>query len=100
MSYDDTARALDALTDHVRFERLVTQLLALTGRDVRPIGVSGDKGRDAVSGLYRAKAGEELAVTISLKESWNSKIASDVSKLVKAGFKPTDVISVTNRTTS
>jgi hypothetical protein len=100
MSYDETALALDTLTDHVAFERLATQLLARAGRDVRPIGGSGDRGRDAVSGLYRAKGGEELVVTISLKESWDSKIASDINKVVKAGFKPSEVISVTNRATS
>jgi hypothetical protein len=100
MSYNDTARALDELTDHVAFERLVTLLLARKGIDVRPVGGSGDKGRDAVSGLYRAKVGEELAVTISLDEKWNTKIAADINKLTKAGYKPPDVISVTNRRTS
>jgi hypothetical protein len=100
MSYNDTARALDQMTDHVAFERLVTLLLARTGIDVRPMGGSGDKGRDAVSGLYRAKGGEALAVTISLKEKWDSKIGADIDKITKADFKPRDVISVTNRPTS
>ncbi len=100
MSYDDTARALDELTDHVAFERLVTVLLARTGKEVRPMGGSGDKGRDAVGGLYREKGGEDLAVTISLDEKWDSKISADIKKLTNAGFMPRDVISVTNRKTS
>jgi hypothetical protein len=78
----------------------VTLLLARSGKDVRPVGGSGDKGRDAVSGLYRAKGGEELAVTISLNEKWDTKITADINRLTKAGFKPRDVISVTNRPTS
>jgi hypothetical protein len=100
MSYDDTARALEAFTDHVRFERLVIELLARHGHDVRPLGGSGDKGRDAVTGLYRAHGGEALAVTISLKAAWAGKITSDINRIVKNGFQPDDVISVTNRSTS
>jgi hypothetical protein len=39
-------------------------------------------------------------VTISIDQKWDSKIFADIRKLTKAGFKPRDVISVTNRKTS
>ena len=74
VSYEETGRRVDALTDHQGFERLVTILLARTGLNVRPLGGSGDRGRDAVVGLYRADTGEDLAVTISLNASWAAKI--------------------------
>jgi hypothetical protein len=44
MSYDATRRRLDALTDHVSFQDLVTILLARTGVNVRPLGGPGDRG--------------------------------------------------------
>jgi hypothetical protein len=100
MSYEATTRAVEALTDHVRFEDLGTQLLARLGIDVRPLGGSGDRGRDAVAGLYRAEGGEPLAVTISLKGAWAPKIAADLKRIIDNGFRPVDVISITNRRTS
>jgi hypothetical protein len=97
MSYDATRRGLEGLTDHVGFERLVTVLLARTGINVRPLGGPGDRGRDAVVGLYRAEGGEPLAVTISLEQDWRAKIRADLKRLHDAGFRPSTVISVTNR---
>src|SRR6266511_3336056 len=99
MSYEATTRAIDAFTDHVRFEQMGTQLLARLGMDVRPIGGSGDRGRDAVAGLYRAEGGEPLAVTISLNGRWAAKIKADLKRIAESGFRP-DVISITNRPTS
>jgi HJR/Mrr/RecB family endonuclease len=100
MSYEAIAQALDAYTDHTRFEALTTQLLARLGIDLRPTGGSGDKGRDAVAGLYEAEGGEPLAVTISLERTWAAKIARDIDRITASGFRPNDVISVTNRPTS
>jgi hypothetical protein len=100
MSYDATRRAVEGFTDHVRFEQLGTQLLARLGVDVRPIGGSGDRGRDAVAGLYRALGGEPLAVTVSLNSRWGPKITADLKRLTDSGFQPADVISITNRPTS
>jgi hypothetical protein len=97
VSYEETGRRLDALTDHQGFERLVAILLARTGLDVRPLGGSGDRGRDAVVGLYRAGTGEDLAITISLNASWAAKIRADLRRLQSQGFRPRTVISVTNR---
>lgn len=97
MSYDETGRRVDALTDHQGFERLATILLARRGLDVRPLGGSGDRGRDAVAGLYRAGQGEDLAITISLNAGWAAKIRADLKRIHDAGFHPTSVISVTNR---
>lgn len=97
VSYDETGRRVDALTDHQAFERLVTILLARTGLNVRPLGGSGDRGRDAVVGLYRAEAGEDLAITISLNESWAAKIRSDLKRIRSQGLTPSTVISVTSR---
>jgi hypothetical protein len=97
MSYEETGRRVDALTDHLGFERLVTILLAQTGLNVRPLGGSGDRGRDAVVGLYRADTGENLAVTISLNASWAAKIRADLKRIHSQGFEPKTVISVTNR---
>lgn len=67
---------------------------------MRPIGGSGDRGRDAVAGLYRANRGEPLAVTISLNSRWGPKISADLKRLTDSGFQPTDVISITNRPTT
>jgi hypothetical protein len=100
VAYEATGRALDAYTDHTRFEQLVTILLARAGLDVRPLGGSGDRGRDAVAGLYRAKSGEKLAVTISLNVRWQAKIKSDLARIAKHGLSPDDVIAVTNRATT
>jgi hypothetical protein len=100
VSYDATTRAIEVFTDHVRFERLVVQLLSRNGVDVRPVGGSGDKGRDAVSGPYRAKGGEPLAVTISLNKTWSPKIEKDIKRLTDSGFMPRQVFSVTNRPTN
>lgn len=97
MSYDETGRRVDALTDHQAFERLVTILLARTGLNVRPLGGSGDLGRDAVVGLYRSEAGEDLAITISLNAHWAAKIKSDLERIHSQGLTPSTVISVTNR---
>jgi hypothetical protein len=97
MSYDATRRRLDALTDHVGFQDLVTILLARTGINVRPLGGPGDRGRDAVAGLYRAKGGEPLAVTISLERDWRAKIRADLKRIHDCGFRPKTAISVTNR---
>jgi hypothetical protein len=99
MSYDATMRALDALTDNVGFERLTTILLARTGINVRPLGGPGDRARDAVAGLYRAKGGEPLAVTISLNQRWQAKIRADLGRVHDFGFRPETVISVINRPT-
>ena len=97
MSYEATRQRLDALTDSVGFERLATILLARTGIDVRPLGGSGDRGRDAVAGLYHAEGGEPLAVTISLEQDWRTKIRGDLKRIHDAGYRPKTVISVTNR---
>jgi hypothetical protein len=97
MSYEATRRGLDALTDSVGFERLATILLTRTGIDVRPLGGSGDRGRDAVAGLYHAEGGEPLAVTISLEQDWRTKIRADLKRIHDAGYRPQTVISVTNR---
>lgn len=97
MSYDATRRRLDALTEHVGFQDLVTILLTRTGVNVRPLGGPGDRGRDAVAGLYRAKGGEPLAVTISLERDWRAKIRADLKRIHDCGFRPKAVISVTNR---
>jgi hypothetical protein len=97
MSYEVTRRGLDALTDSVGFERLATILLTRAGIDVRPLGGSGDRGRDAVAGLYRAEGGEPLAVTISLEQDWRAKIRADLKRLHDAGYRPETVISITNR---
>jgi hypothetical protein len=99
MSYDATMRALDALTDNVGFERLTTILLARTGINVRPLGGPGDRARDAVAGLYRAKGGEPLAVTSSLNQRWQAKIRADLGRVHDFGFRPETVISVINRPT-
>jgi hypothetical protein len=88
MSYDATRRRLDALTDQVGFQDLVTILLARTGVNVRPLGGPGDRGRDAVAGLYRAKGGEPLAVTISLERDWRAKIRADLNRIHDCGFRP------------
>jgi hypothetical protein len=97
MSYDATRRGLDALTDDVGFERLATILLARTGINVRPLGGPGDRGRDAVAGLYRAEGGEPLAVTISLEKDWRGKIRADLKRIHNHGFRPETVIAVTNK---
>ena len=97
MSYEATRQRLDALTDSVSFERLATILLTRTGIDVRPLGGSGDRGRDAVAGLYHAEGGEPLAVTISLEQDWRAKIRTDLKRIYDAGYRPETVISVTNR---
>ncbi len=100
MSYEETGRRVDALTDHQGLERLVTILLGRTGLNVRPIGGSGDLGRDAVVGLYRSDAGEDLAITISLNANWAAKIRSDLERIHSEGLRPSAVISVTNRAAS
>lgn len=100
MSYEETGRRVDALTDHRAFERLVTILLARTGLNVRPLGGSGDLGRDAVVGLYHSKEGEDLAITISLNAGWTAKIRSDLARIHSQGLTPSTVISVTNRAAS
>jgi hypothetical protein len=64
---------------------------------VRPLGGSGDRGRDAVAGLYHAEGGEPLAVTISLEQDWRAKIRADLKRIHDAGYRPETVISVTNR---
>jgi hypothetical protein len=97
MCYDATSRRLDTLTDDVGFEDLATHLLARTGINVRPLGGSGDRGRDAVAGLYRADGGEPLAVTISLNKKWSAKIRADLKRIHDFGYRPETVISVTNR---
>jgi hypothetical protein len=97
VSYEETGQRVDALTDHQGFERLVTILLARSGLDVRPLGGSGDRGRDAVVGLYRADGGEDLAITISLDARWRSKINADLKRIHTEGLEPKAVISVTNR---
>jgi hypothetical protein len=97
MSYDATRRGLDTMTDNVGFERLATILLTRAGIHVRPLGGSGDRGRDAVAGLYRAEGGEPLAVTISLEQDWRAKIRTDLKRIHDAGYRPKIVISVTNR---
>jgi hypothetical protein len=97
MSYDATSRRLDTLTDNVGFEDLATHLLARTGINVRPLGGSGDRSRDAVAGLYHADGGEPLAVTISLNKKWSTKIRADLKRIHDFGHRPETVISVTNR---
>jgi hypothetical protein len=97
MTYDATSRALDGLTDNVGFEHLATILLARAGLNVRPRGGSGDRGRDAVAGLYRAEGGEPLAVTISLEKDWRRKIRADLKRIHDHGQRPETVIAVTNR---
>jgi hypothetical protein len=97
MSYEETGRRIDALTDHQGFERLGTILLGRRGLNVRPVGGSGDQGRDAVVGLYRADAGEDVAVTISLNQRWARKIEADLKRIEDANLKPRAVIAITNR---
>jgi len=86
VSYEETGRRIDALTDHQAFERMVTVLLARTGLNVRPLGGSGDLGRDAVVGLYRSDGGEDLAITISLNARWAAKIRSDLKRIHSQGL--------------
>src|SRR6266545_6800358 len=97
MSYDATRRGLEGLTDHVGFENLVTILLTRVGVNVRPLGGPGDRGRDAVAGLYRAEGGEPLAVTVSLERDWAGKVRADLRRIHEHGFRPETVIAVTNR---
>lgn len=97
MSYDETRRRIEALTDDRGFEKLATTLLARLGLDVRPMGGSGDQGRDAVVGLFTTGEGEELAITISLDQRWGAKIERDITRIRSAGLTPKQVISVTNR---
>jgi hypothetical protein len=75
-------------------------LLARTGLNVRPVGGSGDRGRDAVVGLYRADAGEDFAITISLNASWSAKIVAGLKRIHGQGFKPRTVVAVTSRPAS
>src|SRR6266511_4089731 len=97
MSYDATSQGLEGLTDDVGFERLATVLLVRTGINVRPLGGPGDRGRDAVAGLYRAEGGEPLAVTVSLERDWAGKVRADLRRIHAHGFRPEIVIAVTNR---
>jgi hypothetical protein len=97
MSYNATSRGLEAMTDNVGFEQLATVLLARKGINVRPLGGPGDRGRDAVAGLYRTGGGEPLAVTISLEKDWRGKIRADLRRIHAHGFRPETVIAVTSR---
>lgn len=96
MRYGDAARALDELTDDRGFEKLATLLLSRTGINLRPIGGAGDRGRDAVAGLFKGD-GEELAVAVSLEKDWPGKVRRDLARIASHGLTHRTVIFVTNR---
>jgi hypothetical protein len=97
MTYGDTQRALDDLTDDRAFEKLATLLLTRTGMNLRPIGGPGDRGRDAVAGLSRSDGGEELAVAVSLERDWPGKVRRDLHRIWSQGLRPRSIVFVTNR---
>lgn len=98
--YAQTIAALEAMTDAVAFERLASLLLAEFIPDLRPTQPQADRGRDAVAGVRRLEAGEELIVTMSLRKDWNSKIEEDLGRLADQGYEPRAVYAVTNRSAS
>lgn len=100
MRYGDTSRALEDFTDDRAFEKLATILLSRTGMNLRPLGGPGDRGRDAVAGLYRSEGGEEVAIAISLEERWPAKVRADLARITGHGLKPASTVFVTNRRAS
>ena len=99
MRYGDTSRALENLTDDRGFEKLGTLLLSRTGINVRPVGGSGDRGRDALVGLFRGD-GEDTAAAISLQEDWPAKLRADLRRMASHGLRHEAVIFITNRSAS
>jgi len=88
------AVALEAMTDAVAFERLVTALIGDIDSAAIPLGGPGDRGRDA------ADPDSEVIFTISLDRQWKRKVHADLAKIEKHGYKPEKVFAVTNRRTS
>jgi hypothetical protein len=100
MSFDETAFALQEMTDHARFERMVSTLLAREDPRIRPLGGTGDRGRDAVGGLYRYGRGEELICMYSLEDEWDGKIRRELKHIADEGWKPKQIIAVTSQKTT
>src|SRR5437868_6001958 len=100
MSFNQTAFALEEMTDHVRFERMMSTLLAREDPRVRPLGETGDRGRDAVGGLFRYGEGEELICTYSLEDDWEAKIRRELKHIAEEGWKPKEIIAATSQTTT
>src|SRR5471032_1837915 len=97
MRFDDTKDALERYRDDERFEELCSRLLSQIEPRVRPLGGRGDRARDAVGGLNRLGSGEELVVMYSLRKDWDTKIDDELRRIDEFGWKPKDVIAVTNR---
>ena len=68
--------------------------------NLRHLGGSGDRGRDAVAGLYKSKGGEALAVAVSLEQDWAGKVRADLRRIKRNGLEPRSVVFVTNRKAS
>ena len=86
--------ALEAMTDAIAFERLVSILIGDVDSAAIPLGGPGDRGRDA------ANPDSEVIFTVSLDKQWKRKVQADLAKIEKHGYRPKRVFSVTNRRTS
>lgn len=86
--------ALEAMTDAVGFERLVSAVIGDIDPAAIPLGGPGDRGRDA------ADTDSEVIFTISLDRQWKRKVQADLAKIKENGYTPKKVFSVTNRRTS
>ncbi|HEX6701549.1 MAG TPA: hypothetical protein VF101_12550 [Gaiellaceae bacterium] len=101
MSAIETTAALEAMTDDERFELMASQLLARHVDDrIRPVGGTADRGRDAVRGLYRFGAGEELICIFSLRDDWERKIREGLADIKEEGWEAREVIAVTSQATT
>jgi len=79
-----TIYCLDEITDYFDFERLCTDLMALSGhRNIEPLGGFSDKGRDAVH--VDATSGRVTIFAYSVREDWRAKLAEDAGKIQKHG---------------
>lgn len=69
-----TMYCLDEITDYFDFERLCTDLMALSGhRNIEPLDGFSDKGRDAVH--FYATTGRITVFAYSVREDWRAKLA-------------------------
>lgn len=87
--------ALDNLgpTDWEAFQEFASAFLTVDFPDIRSIGGTGDRGRDAV--LFGAEP--DVVIQYSIKSDWADKIRGTVATVKEAGIKCSLLVYATNR---
>lgn len=98
MGLNKTVLALEKLTDHFEFERLCSTLLEREFGSIVPLGGPGDRGRDAIAGLYtlQGERSGEVIFQYSLEKEWRAKLRRELKKVKGNGFNPAKFVFVTN----